>query len=85
MKIILSDQLKHFLIDKLVKYCYILLIAFIGYMTFLIFGKVPFSADTHFVWKFILCFIQGFPFFLCLVVIKVIIVFLKDNISIKWR
>ena len=85
MKIILSDQLKHFLIGKLVKYCYVLLIAFIGYMTFLISGKVPYSAHSHFLWKFILCFIQGVPFFLVFISIKVARNFIVNNIFIQWK
>lgn len=85
MKIILSDQLKHFLIGKFVKYCYVLSIAFMGYISFLVFDNLPYTSDTHFVWKFILCFIQGVPFFFSLILIKVAKNFIVKNIFIQWK
>ncbi len=85
MKIILSDQLKRSLLSRFTKYFHIALIAFIGYISDLIFGKFPYGSDTHVIWKFILCFIQGIPFFLCFIGVKVIIVFFKNNISIRWK
>ena len=84
MKIILSEQLNRYLIGKFVKCCYILFIALLGYLTYFFFGKLP-GDNIHFIWKFILYFIQGLPAFFTLILIKVVKDFIAKNIFIQWK